>query len=87
MSFYVKHSRYGEVSRSEVSVAYSTNIELDNPVELNEFSKQVCESYLMYGSDCYSKEHTNVTDEDFSHCDYIVVINKDEQKEFYDKKI
>ena len=36
----------------------------------------------MYGTDCYSKEHTNITDDDFSHCDYIVVVSEDEQKDF-----
>lgn len=76
----------GRYPSSRYPAAYSSNIELDNPIELNEFSKQVCDSYLMYGNDCYSKEHTNVTDGDFSHCDYIVVINKDEQKEFMTKK-
>ena len=72
----------GRYPSSRYPAAYSTNIELSNPVELNEFSKKVCDSYLMYGTDCYSKEHTNITDDDFSHCDYIVVVSEDEQKDF-----
>lgn len=72
----------GRYPSSRYPAAYSTNIELNNPVELNEFSKQVCDSYLVYGSDCYSKEHTNITDEDFSHCDIIVVVSEKEQKDF-----
>ena len=51
-------------------------------MELNEFSKQVCESYLMFGNDCYTKEHTNITDEDFAYCDVIVVVSEKEQKDF-----
>ena len=72
----------GRYPSSRYPAAYSTNIELSEPVELNEFSEQICKSYLMYGNDCYSKEHTNITDEDFSHCDVIVVISEKEQKDF-----
>ena len=36
----------------------------------------------MYGSDCYTKEHSNITDEDFHHCDVIVVVSETEQKDF-----
>ena len=71
----------GRYPSSRYPAAYSTNIELDDSVELNEFSKQVCDSYLMFGNDCYTKEHTNITDEDFSHCDIIVVVSEKEQKE------
>jgi small subunit ribosomal protein S6 len=36
----------------------------------------------MFGNDCYAKEHTSITDEDFSHCDIIVVVSEKEQKDF-----
>ena len=72
----------GRYPSSRYPAAYSTNIELDDAVELNEFSKQVCDSYLMYGSDCYTKEHSNITDADFHHCDIIVVVSEKEQKDF-----
>jgi protein-tyrosine-phosphatase len=72
----------GRYPSSRYPAAYSTNIELTDPAELNEFSKQVCDSYLMFGNDCYTKEHTNITDEDFSHCDIIVVVSEKEQKDF-----
>jgi len=36
----------------------------------------------MFGNDCYSKEHTSISDEDFSHCDIIVVVSEEEQKDF-----
>ena len=72
----------GRYPSSRYPAAYSSNIELNNSVELNEFSKQVCDSYLVYGNDCYSKEHTKITDKDFEHCDIIVVVSEAEQKEF-----
>ena len=72
----------GRYPSSRYPAAYSSNIELNNSVELNEFSKQVCDSYLVYGNDCYSKEHTKITDKDFEHCDIIVVVSETEQKEF-----
>ena len=72
----------GRYPSSRYPAAYSTNIELSDPTELNEFSKQVCDSYLVYGSDCYTKEHSKISDEDFVHCDEIVVISKDEQKDY-----
>ena len=72
----------GRYPSSRYPAAYSTNIELAESTELNEFSQQVCDSYLMYGSDCYTKEHANITDEDFSHCDIIVVVSEDEQKDY-----
>ena len=76
----------GRYPSSRYPAAYSTNIELDNPIELNEFSKQVCDSYLIYGNDCYTKEHSNVTDEDFTYCDHIVVGSEKEQKDFMMEK-
>ena len=82
MSVYVEHSRNGTLSQFKVSLAYSTNIELDADAELNEFSEQVCKSYLVYGDDCYSKEHAKISDDDFAHCDVIVVVSENEQKEF-----
>jgi protein-tyrosine-phosphatase len=36
----------------------------------------------MYGADCYTKEHTKISDKDFAHCDKIVVISEKEQKDF-----
>ena len=72
----------GRYPSSRYPAAYSSNIELNDPTELNEFSKQVCDSYLVYGNDCYTKEHSKISDEDFVHCDKIVVISKDEQKDY-----
>ena len=76
----------GRYPSSRYPAAYSTNIELNNTVELNEFSKQVCDSYLIYGSDCYTKEHSNITEEDFAYCDHIVVVSEKEQKDFMIEK-
>ena len=36
----------------------------------------------MYSSDCYTKEHTKISDKDFAHCDKIIVISEKEQKDF-----
>lgn len=72
----------GRYPSSRYPAAYSTNIELSDTTELNEFSKQVCDSYLVYGGDCYTKEHSNITDEDFSHCDVIIVVSESEQKDY-----
>jgi len=72
----------GRYPSSRYPAAYSTNIELNADVELNEFSKQVCESYLIYGEDCYTKEHSKISDDDFTHCDKIIVISEKEQKDF-----
>jgi len=72
----------GRYPSSRYPAAYSSNIELTEPIELNEFSQKVCDSYLMLGGDCYTKEHAKVTDEDFTHCDYIIVISEKEQKDF-----
>ena len=72
----------GRYPSSRYPAAYSSNIDLDESVELNEFSQQVCDSYLMYGADCYTKEHTKISDKDFAHCDKIVVISEKEQKDF-----
>ena len=72
----------GRYPSSRYPAAYSTNIELSESTELNEFSKQVCDSYLVYGGDCYTKEHANITDEDFSHCDVIIVVSENEQKDY-----
>lgn len=72
----------GRYPSSRYPAAYSTNIDLDADVELNEFSEQVCKSYLVHGDDCYSKEHAKISDDDFAHCDVIVVVSEDEQKGF-----
>ena len=72
----------GRYPSSRYPAAYSTNVDLNETQSLNEFSKQVCDSYLMLGSDCYTKEHTKISDEDFAHCDHIVVISEKEQKDF-----
>jgi len=72
----------GRYPSSRYPAAYSSNIELNADVELNEFSKQVCESYLIYGKDCYTKEHSKISDNDFTHCDKIIVISENEQKDF-----
>lgn len=72
----------GRYPSSRYPAAYSSNIELDSDTELNEFSKQVCESYLLYGSDCYTKVHAKIEDGDFAHCDKIIVISEKEQKDF-----
>lgn len=72
----------GRYPSSRYPAAYSSNIELDSDAELNEFSKQVCESYLLYGKDCYTKEHAKVEDGDFAHCDKIIIISEDEQKDY-----
>lgn len=72
----------GRYPSSRYPAAYSSNIELNNSVELNEFSKQVCDSYLVYGNDCYTKEHAKISDEDFVHCDEIIVISENEQKNY-----
>ena len=72
----------GRYPSSRYPAAQSSNIELNEDIELNEFSKQVCESYLMYGKDCYTNEHTKISDNDFAFCDKIVVISEKEQKDF-----
>lgn len=72
----------GRYPSSRYPAAYSSNIELDSDAELNEFSKQVCESYLLYGSDCYTKVHAKIEDGDFAYCDKIIVISEKEQKDF-----
>ena len=72
----------GRYPSSRYPAAYSSNIELDSDIELNEFSKQVCKSYLLYGNDCYTKVHAKIEDSDFAHCDKIIVISEKEQKDF-----
>jgi len=72
----------GRYPSSRYPAAYSSNIEIDETAELNEFSKQVCDSFLLYGSDCYTKEHAKVSDEDFAFCDKIIVISENEQKDY-----
>ena len=72
----------GRYPSSRYPAAYSSNVDLDDTASLNEFSKQVCDSYLVYGNDCYTKEHAKISEEDFEHCDIIVVVSKREQKEF-----
>ena len=72
----------GRYPSSRYPAAYSSNIEIDETAELNEFSKQVCDSFLLYGSDCYTKEHAKVSDKDFAFCDKIIVISENEQKDY-----
>jgi len=55
---------------------------IDETAELNEFSKQVCDSFLLYGNDCYTKEHATIADKDFTFCDKIIVISEKEQKDY-----
>jgi len=72
----------GRYPSSRYPAAYSSNIEIDQTTELNEFSKQVCDSFLLYGSDCYTKEHAKISEKDFAFCDKIVVISENEQKDY-----
>ena len=72
----------GRYPSSRYPAAYSSNIEIDETAELNEFSKQVCDSFLLYGNDCYTKEHAKISDKDFAFCDKIIVISEKEQKDF-----
>ena len=39
----------------------------------------------MYGSDCYTHFHRNLTKSDFAHCDYIIAMNEAEHKKYLDK--
>ena len=72
----------GRYPSSRYPAAYSSNIEIDDTAELNEFSKQVCDSFLLYGNDCYTKEHAKISDKDFAFCDKIIVISEKEQKDY-----
>jgi len=72
----------GRYPSSRYPAAYSSNIEIDETAELTEFSKQVCDSFLLYGSDCYTKEHATISDKDFTFCDKIIVISEKEQKDY-----
>jgi len=76
----------GRYPSSRYPAAYSTNIKINEDLEINEFSKQVCESFLLYGNDCYTKTHSAITREDFDFCDKIVVISEKEQKEFMNEQ-
>ena len=40
----------GRYPSSRYPLAYSSNIELTEPIELNEFSQKVCDVYLMLGA-------------------------------------
>ena len=72
----------GRYPSSRYPAAYSSNIKIDETAELNEFSKQVCDSFLLYGNDCYTKEHAKIADKDFTFCDKIIVISEKEQKDY-----
>lgn len=72
----------GRYPSSRYPAAYSSNIEIDETAELTEFSKQVCDSFLLYGNDCYTKEHAKISDKDFTFCDKIIVISEKEQKDY-----
>ena len=42
----------------------------------------MCDSFLLYGNDCYTKEHAKISDKDFAFCDKIIVISEKEQKDY-----
>ena len=54
----------------------STNVDISESCELNKFSEEVCNGYLLYGSDCYTKEHSSISDDDFKYCDKIIVVSE-----------
>jgi protein-tyrosine-phosphatase len=72
----------GRYPSSRYPNAISTNVDISESCELNKFSEEVCNGYLLYGNDCYTKEHSSISDDDFKYCDKIIVVSEKEQKEF-----
>ena len=78
----------GRYPSSRYPHSYSSGMDRKKPTKkLNKVSKEVCgdQNNLTYGDDCYVHFHRNLTKEDFSHCDYVIAMNKSEHKKYLDK--
>jgi protein-tyrosine-phosphatase len=75
----------GRYPSSRYPRAYSSNIKLNSKKELNEFSKQVCDDYLLFGNDCFEHFHKKLEEVDFDHVDVIICVGGEASKEFIDE--
>jgi protein-tyrosine-phosphatase len=77
----------GRYPSSRYPTAYNSGADIQNDTKkLNKKSKKACEKNLMYPTHCYEEFHRKLTEEDFDWCDYIIVMNSDEHKEFIEEK-
>ena len=77
----------GRYPSSRYPTAYNSGVDLKkNSKKLNKKSDKACKENLIYPNHCYSEFHKKLTEEDFEWCDYIIVMNSDEHKEFIEEK-
>ena len=77
----------GRYPSSRYPIAYNSGVDLKEDTEkLNKKSAKACKSNLMYPNHCYDDFHRKLSEEDFDFCDYVIVMNSDEHREFIEKK-
>jgi protein-tyrosine-phosphatase len=77
----------GRYPSSRYPCAYNSGVDLkDDTKKLNKKSEKACEENLMYPTHCYEDFHKKLSEKDFDFCDYIIVMNSDEHREFIEKK-
>jgi protein-tyrosine-phosphatase len=77
----------GRYPSSRYPCAYNSGVDLKKSTKkLNKKSEKACKEHLMLPTHCYDEFHRKLTSEDFAWCDYIIVMNSDEHREFLEEK-
>ena len=77
----------GRYPSSRYPCAYNSGVDLKKDTKkLNKKSEKACEENLMYPTHCYDDFHRKLSEKDFDFCDYIIVMNSDEHREFIEEK-
>ncbi len=77
----------GRYASSRYPCAYNSGVDLKKSTKkLNKKSNKACKEHLMLPNHCYDEFHRKLTEEDFDWCDYIIVMNSDEHREFLEEK-
>ncbi len=77
----------GRYPSSRYPCAYNSGVDLKKSTKkLNKKSNKACKEHLMLPNHCYDEFHRKLTEEDFDWCDYIIVMNSDEHREFLEEK-
>lgn len=77
----------GRYPSSRYPCAYNSGVDLKKSTKkLNKKSEKACKEHLMLPNHCYDEFHRKLTSEDFAWCDYIIVMNSDEHREFLEEK-
>ena len=77
----------GRYPSSRYPCAYNSGADLKKSTKkLNKKSNKACKEHLMLPNHCYDEFHRKLTEEDFDWCDYIIVMNSDEHREFLEEK-